>query len=73
MRKWQKTISGGQVFFEGKVVFDDENEYYFFMGKLVLNIFYLTIFLKNKQHFWRKWKKNFEGHDHLLEEGVILL
>ncbi len=50
---------------------DDENEYNLFMGNEVSNIsssnifFFLTFLEKMGQ-------KNFGGHDHFLEEGVIL-
>ncbi len=58
--KMAKTVSGRQVSFdEGKGVSSDENEYYFFMGNEVLNIFNLTVFSKIATFLEKMVKDNF--------------
>ncbi len=72
LRKWQKTVSGGQVSFE-------ENRCLatkmlpFFMANEVLNIFSSNNFFEKSNSFGENGEKNFGGgHDHFLREGVTL-
>ncbi len=66
-----KTVSGGEVSFEGKGCLATKMNITFFMGNEVLNIFPLTIFSKQATFLEKLWKKMFGGHDHFLEWVVL--
>ncbi len=72
LRKWQKTISGVQVSFEGKEASGGENEYKLFYGKMRSWIFYRLPIFSKRALFLETRETIFCGHDHFLGEGVIL-
>ncbi len=51
---WEKPFVRRHDRFEGDGVSDHKNQFYFFVGNEVLNIFYLTIFSKKKK-IWKKY------------------
>ncbi len=69
-----KTISTGQVSFEGKgASLATKMNITFFMENEVLNSYSSNNFFEKKQHFSEKWQKILGGggHEYFLE-GIIL-
>ncbi len=62
LRKRPKTVSGAQVFFEGK----EGMNITFFMGNVVLNILSCNNFFEKSNIFGDNRKKILGGHDHFL-------
>ncbi len=70
LRKWQKTVSGAQVFPDAKGAFVDENEYKLFYGKWGFEYFFINNFFK-KSNIFRENRGNIWGHDHFLEGAIL--